>query len=124
LNSAIIRMATLTTGGRITSEIVEEEIERLRKQWLSSEISADNDLVTEVLGPERAATLDRFDRVQLSDVLQVCRRCRSLSDAGRELFSISRQRKSNINDADRLRKYLARFNLEWSALQSMNTFHG
>jgi transcriptional regulatory protein RtcR len=38
---------------------------------------------------------------------------RSLSEAGRMLFTVSRQAKAKANDADRLRKYLARFGLTW-----------
>ena len=60
-----------------------------------------------MLGAERAAALDRFDRVQLADVVAVCRAA-SLSAAGRILFASSRQDKQRRNDADRLRKYLAR----------------
>jgi transcriptional regulatory protein RtcR len=55
--------------------------------------------------------IDLFDRVQLAGVLRVCRESHSLSDAGRRLFAVSRQQKSSVNDADRLRKYLARFGL-------------
>ena len=58
--------------------------------------------------------LDRFDRVQLEEVLRVCESARSLSEAGRELFAASRQKKKAPNDADRLRKYLARFDLSWN----------
>jgi transcriptional regulatory protein RtcR len=60
------------------------------------------------------ATLDRFDRVQLADVLAVCATARSLSDAGRTLFAESRKRRSSQNDADRVRKYLARFGIAWA----------
>jgi len=56
------------------------------------------------LSPERIAELDRFDRAQLADVLQVCASAGSLSEAGRRLFAISRQRRTTANDADRLRK--------------------
>ena len=69
-----------------------------------------------VLGEERAAEIDRFDRVQLADVLRVCKASRSLSEAGRTLFAASRAKKTSVNDADRLRKYLARFGLAWSDL--------
>jgi sigma54-dependent transcription regulator len=55
-----------------------------------------------------AQTLDRFDRVQLEDVLRACADAPTLR---------SRERKRVANDADRLRKYLARFGLEWSALK-------
>ncbi|MFP3702164.1 sigma 54-dependent transcriptional regulator, partial [Burkholderia sp. SIMBA_013] len=61
----------------------------------------------------RAAELDLFDRAQLERVLDVCRVSASLSEAGRTLFAVSRQNKKQPNDADRLRKYLARFGLDW-----------
>ena len=48
-------------------------------------------------------------------MLRVCRAARSLSEAGRALFAASRTKKSSVNDADRLRKYLARFGLAWKA---------
>jgi transcriptional regulatory protein RtcR len=56
-------------------------------------------------------------RVQLEEVLIVCRTAPTLSAAGRILFDRSRERKSVPNDADRLRKYLGRFDLEWGALK-------
>ena len=43
---------------------------------------------------------------------------KSLSDAGRKLFTVSRQSKSRPNDTDRLRKYLAKLNLSWNDLAS------
>ena len=43
----------------------------------------------------------------------VCRQSRTLSDAGRVLFQSSRTQRTVVNDADRLRKYLARFGLDW-----------
>ena len=114
LNAAITRMATLADGGRISLAEVEEELGRLRESWrLPAEGNADS-LVEKVLGPERSAALDRFDRVQLEDVLKVCREARSISEAGRELFAHSRLEKKNANDADRLRKYLAKFDLTWA----------
>ena len=62
--------------------------------------------------------LDEFDRFQLEGVLKICRSCPSLSEAGRRLFAQSRQRKAKPNDADRLRKYLARFGLRFQDLSS------
>jgi transcriptional regulatory protein RtcR len=110
-------MATLVPGGRITREGVNEEVERLRAAWARSgpkKQEAAGDLVVEVLGEERAEALDRFDRAQLAEVLAVCRQARTLSDAGRALFARSRAQKKSVNDADRLRKYLARFELGWA----------
>jgi len=112
-NAAVTRMATLAQGGRISAEDVDEESERLTQSWRRPAPDHQDDLVTRLMGQERAAELDRFDRVQLQDVLHVCAAARSMSEAGRILFAASRQKRTSVNDADRLRKYLARFNLDW-----------
>jgi transcriptional regulatory protein RtcR len=115
LNSSITRMATLGSGGRINLDIVDEEIERLMSSWSESQERAD--LLVEVIGVDRAQTLDLFDRMQLNEVIQICRNSKTISEAGRTLFSSSIQKRSSRNDADRLRKYLARFSLEWSQVK-------
>ena len=91
-----------------------EEIARLHHEWHPH---AASDTLVRYLGEERLSALDMFDRVQLEHVIEVARKTRSLSDAGRLLFNASRQQKTSANDADRLRKYLARFGLEWKALR-------
>ena len=116
-NAAIVRMATLAAGGRITSEVVAGEIARLRAAWEPGREPGEDDLLERVLARERLDALDRFDRVQLADVARVCADATSLSEAGRALFSVSRTRRTTSNDADRLRKYLARFGLTWHALR-------
>ncbi len=116
LNAALTRMATLAPSGRITVHEVEEEIGRLNYGWRSTRTDG-TELVEDVLGTQ-AGGLDRFDRVQLEDVLRVCRSSSSLSEAGRTLFSESRKRRRSTNDADRLRKYLARFQLEWESVRA------
>ena len=114
LSASVTRMATLADMGRITVEHVEEEIGRLRRAWLPDAAEAGHeDRIVRLLGGEAAASLDLFDRVQLQGVLDVCGRAKSLSEAGRLLFAASRRQKKQVNDADRLRKYLARFGLEW-----------
>ena len=50
-------------------------------------------------------------------MIAICRQAGSLSEAGRLLFDISRQAKAQPNDADRLRKYLARFGLSWQSIR-------
>ena len=60
--------------------------------------------------------IDLFDAAQLRAVVEVCRASRTLSDAGRRLFAVSRKGKKTPNDADRLRKYLARFGLKFDDL--------
>jgi transcriptional regulatory protein RtcR len=118
-NGAILRMATLAAGGRITTEIVEDEIARLQAAWLAMDGSErTSDLLATLLPRERLAEFDEFDRLQLNEVVRVCRICASLSDAGRRLFGVSRLRKSAANDADRLRKYLVRFGLDWKTIKA------
>lgn len=116
LNAVITRLSTLAPAGRITVDQVKAEIRHLRSTW-GAPASMTADLVDQVVGPAVTASLDRFERVQLEDVLVVCRAAPTLSAAGRTLFDRSRQRKSITNDADRLRKYLGRFSLEWSELK-------
>lgn len=108
LNGAVTRMATLCSGGRITVDDVEEEIQRLRGGWVGP---ASAEILPGLLPAERIAELDLFDRLQLEAVLAVCRKSQSLSDAGRRLFAVSRLSKAQPNDADRLRKFLGRFGL-------------
>jgi transcriptional regulatory protein RtcR len=111
-------MATLAEGGREGVAGVVVAIGRLRAAWRrGGEVDAGvEDGLSEVLGAEAASDLDPFDRVQLAEVLRVCRSSRSLSEAGRTLFASSRAKKTSVNDADRLRKYLARFGLDWGAV--------
>lgn len=110
LSASVTRMATLARAGRIDTAGVEEEIERLKRRWRGPDINPIGSLVEAALGPA-AEQLDLFDRVQLEAVINVCRESKSLSDAGRKLFAVSRLEKASSNDADRLKKYLARFGL-------------
>lgn len=118
LNGAVVRMATLARGGRITTELVDEEIQRLRTGWHPRPSSPSADLLLRCLGEEKLSIVDPFERVQLEHVVGVMRTARSLSDAGRLLFSASRQQKRTANDADRLRKYLARYGLDWKSVRA------
>lgn len=115
LSASITRMATLAPSGRIDSATVEAEISRLRTLW-GHESSNPSDELASLLSPEALESLDPFDRVQLAEVIRICRQSCSQSEAGRALFSASRSRRSSTNDADRLRKYLARFGIAWADL--------
>jgi transcriptional regulatory protein RtcR len=118
LNAAVARMATLAQGARISVDLVREEIARLQASWPLHN-SSGTDPLSGLLSPDHLSQLDLFDRLQLERVLDVCRHSRSLSDAGRTLFHASRSRKTTSNDADRLRKYLSRFGLEWAQLSQV-----
>jgi transcriptional regulatory protein RtcR len=116
LAASVTRMATLSATGRIDSEAVGLEIARLRATWSGETPSGDG--LDALLGPDRLAAIDPFDRVQLAFVVTACRGAASLSDAGRSLFAASRAQRKSTNDADRLRKYLARFDLDWSDIRA------
>jgi transcriptional regulatory protein RtcR len=118
LNAAVHRMSTLAPAGIIDEDTVADEEERLREAWSGADRVPSAGLVSQVMGEDRAATLDRFDRVQLEDVIAVCRTSRSLAEAGRVLFAASREQRASVNDSDRLRKYLARFELTWDAVSA------
>lgn len=116
LNAAVVRMGTLAPSGRIGVAEVQAERQRLVKSW-QDEGDRNSGAVNDFLNSEQLRQLDLFDQLQLNGVLQVCLSCRSLSEAGRKLFSVSRQSRASTNDADRLRKYLARFGLSWNEIR-------
>lgn len=118
LNAAITRMSTLAPRGRIRTEDVAEEVARLQESWRrpGADVQGEFADLEELMGAEAYDAIDPFDRVQLSHVVAVCRRSKSLSDAGRELFAVSRTKRAVTNDADRLKKYLARFELTYAEL--------
>ncbi len=117
--AAVERMATLAAGARIDLGLVEQEIERLRRQWTPVARRRFDDPLEQLLGPERLATIDRFDRVQLAEVVSVCQESETLAVAGRELFAASRARRTSTNDGDRLRKYLAKFDLSFAEIKRL-----
>lgn len=117
LNASITRMATLSERGRIRVEDVSAETARLQQAWRGGETSKPNEIdLSEVLGEEKLADTDPFDQVQLAYVIGICRQSRTLSDAGRTVFSESRKKRKITNDADRLKKYLVKFGLNFSTL--------
>lgn len=123
LSASMTRLATLADSGRIGLPLVEAEIARLRWLWQPASDARNGlaptpgalgrDDLADLLGADAVESMDLFDQLQLAAVLQVCRQSRTLSDAGRLLFQASRTQRTVVNDADRLRKYLARFGLDW-----------
>ena len=109
-------MATLAPGGRITTSVVDEEIARLTRIWQPKTTSQNHELLAGLLGEDYAENIDMFTETQLSKVVEVCKESKSLADAGRKLFSVSRQQRAKTNDSDRLRKYLQKFDLSWKDL--------
>ncbi len=121
LNSSITRMATLADGGRITEDILDDEISRLRYDWSGYEADTSNQtpalsVLKEVLSDETIAEIDLFDQTQLAQVIEVCRQSKTMAEAGRKLFNVSRTRRTTSNDSHRLKVYLQKFGLEFRAL--------
>lgn len=114
-NAAVVRMGTLAPRGRIRVEDVEEEIQRLQSSWQRPETTDSAYLadLEAVLSAKQLEDLDSFDRVQLAHVVAVCRQSKNLSEAGRKLFAASRKKRSVTNDSDRLKKYLAKWKLDF-----------
>jgi transcriptional regulatory protein RtcR len=114
--ASVRRMATLAQGGRIDEGDVDRELHRLRSLWSTTQptsIGAALDPRLSHLLDSRRQNIDRFDLVQLQDVITVCSQSLNLSAAGRTLFAQTIKQRTTSNDADRLRKYLARFDLKF-----------
>ncbi len=121
LNSSLARMITLSEGNRIGIAEVKPEIEKLKNEWRQENpaINSSERLCSTILGAEKLAEIDLFDRLQLEKVLEVCRSCDNMAEAGRKLFGNSLQKKRSANDSDRLRKYLQRFGISWKNLSQI-----
>lgn len=120
LNSSITRMATLASGGRITESILDDEIGRLKYDWSGhqgNKPQSDADAVLrEVLSESEIAEIDVFDQAQLAKVIQVCQSSKTMAEAGRKLFNVSRTKRASNNDSHRLRVYLQKYGLEFKTL--------
>jgi transcriptional regulatory protein RtcR len=122
LTASVTRMATLADGSRINLDVVQQEIKRLKQLWKTSlgtspELSTDTAFLEQFLSTEQISQLDDFDKFQLIGVLKICENAKSMADAGRQLFAVSREQRNTTNDSDRVKKYLARFGLSWDMLQ-------
>ncbi|MBL8000174.1 MAG: sigma 54-interacting transcriptional regulator, partial [Candidatus Kapabacteria bacterium] len=83
LNASVTRMATLSVGGRITEEIVHEEIQRLKKSWKNVPATSSTTLLGVYLNDDDIEKIDLFDALQLESVIRVCKQSKSLAEAGR-----------------------------------------
>ncbi|MCC7339906.1 MAG: sigma 54-interacting transcriptional regulator [Bryobacterales bacterium] len=113
LHRSISRMAIESPDEGITTDLVKLEFEKLNDEWA---LQTCEEELLQIVPEEMRYQLDLFQKTQLMEVIRICMRSRSLSEAGRRLFASSRSRKKSVNDADRLRKYLQRFGLEWKNL--------
>jgi len=117
LNASVTRMATLSTGGRINTKIVEDEIENLKYTWgYANTSSGPNIALEDYLDETQIAEMDYIDQVQLKAVIAICQDSRSVADASRKLFNVSRRKKASSNDSHRLGVLLKKYNLSFDAL--------
>ena len=134
LTASMERMVTYSSYGSITLEIVLQEIELLKKNWSkrtppfqhaaaafqTAEKTERFPLQNKLAAMQKtvhANQRDLFDAVQLEEVLSVCRNAKTRSEAGRKLFSASRQKKKSNDDTARLNKYLKGLNLTWEDIR-------
>jgi transcriptional regulatory protein RtcR len=119
LNASITRMATLSDGGRITIDVVDEEIQRLKHDWsATSEESNPKVITARFLSGEIHASLDLFEHIQLAGIAKICKNTHSMAEAGRVLFDQSREQKKSINDSHRLKQLLSKYGLTFKQLNS------
>jgi transcriptional regulatory protein RtcR len=117
LNSSIIRMATLANNSRINIQNVEQEIKRLITSWNPQQ---KQNILTQLFSKDELNQMDLFDQYQLQAVIEACSHCESLSQAGKELFAVSRLSKNTSNDSDRIRKFLGKFGLTWKDVKLLH----
>ena len=118
LNSSITRMATLAVGGRITEDIVQGEIVRLGSAWaVFQSVPLHDKILEQCLSAEQLEEIDLFDQLQLKEVVKICRSSRTMAEAGRKLFNVSRDKKSSSNDSHRLKQFLHKFGLSFQDIQ-------
>lgn len=113
LNASITRMATLAPGGRITVDIVGEEIDRLLINWGTTKTSKESKLISRFL----KEPVDLFDQLQLFKVIKICQKSATAAEAGRTLFNVSRLNKTSNNDSHRVTQYLKKFDLGFDEIR-------
>lgn len=121
LNASITRMGTLADGGRITSQVVSDEIQRLKQKWQPfAKPERDNPmtLVTELLSQQEIEQLDYYEQLKLAGIISTCRDSSSMAEAGRKLFNVSRHNKKSSNDSHRVKQLLVKYNLTFAQIKS------
>lgn len=118
LNASVTRMGTLAPGGRITQDVAQEEIARLQHDWAGHKHEHDpRDITSRFLDEQTHAQLDLYDHILLAGIARVCKNSGSMAEAGRQLFSHSREQKKSSNDSHRLKQLLTKYGLHFSQLQ-------
>jgi transcriptional regulatory protein RtcR len=115
-SNSVMRMATLSEGGRILEADVEAEIAELTERWSAVDVpSSATPLVDRVLPGIEA---DLFERAQIEVVLSAIKNTTSMAGAGKVLFSVSREKRTTKNDSHRVRTLLLNWGLDHQQLKA------
>ena len=126
LNSSLIRMATLSNGGRICKQNVDDEIERLKDNWSLTTQVIDIDqgsqspalIISAFMDKQSIAETDYYEQIKISGIIKVCQESSSMAEAGRRLFQYSRTLKATHNDSHRVKQILSRYGLTFEEIKS------
>ena len=90
---------------------------RLKFTWQGLDIEHNSPKKTaENLLGEDAKNFDLYDHYQLIGLYQVCKESKSMAEAGRRLFNVTRLNKKSSNDSHRLKQILTKYGLDFEAL--------
>jgi len=119
LNASITRLGTLSDGGRINTDLVKEEIGRLRLKWRTNQPSNKQPIekARKILGEERFSRLDLYDQIILAGITEVCSSSDTMAEAGRTLFNVSRENRKSTNDSHRIRQLLEKYGVSFSTIR-------
>lgn len=119
LNASITRMATLSDGGRINTENVINEIENLNYLWHSnSDYRADPVELDELVAKDVLEKMDYIEKIELSAVINMCKKSKDAATASRALYDKSRLRRKTRNDSHRLLQYLKKYDIHFDDIKS------
>jgi transcriptional regulatory protein RtcR len=115
LNASITRMGTLADGGRITTAVVDDEISRLKLKWntVSHSHGSPSSTIDRILGTGSSQLMDYYEQIKLASILEVCKNSRTMAEAGRKLFNISRDTKKSNNDSHRVKQLLEKYRIKF-----------
>jgi transcriptional regulatory protein RtcR len=119
LKDIVERMARLSQSGFITSDVLENEINRLKQLWAREEEPGEGsaDMLRSVLGEARLAKVDLIDRIRLAELIMACRESANAAEAGRKLFTAH----GDANYSDLMRKKLGEFGLSFKDCKAAAT---
>lgn len=116
LAASVMRMATLSEGGRILEADVVAEIAELSIAWgLNVRAPRASESLVELVLPD--AVLDEYEEAQAEAVLRAVRDTGSMAEAGRKLFAVSRTKRKVLNDSHRVRTLLTGWGLDYKEVK-------